>query len=73
MNSCLFILASTALKCAPRPIERDPPETPFRVAMYRVCHYNAHAIRRLAWNHNYHKRHPPPVSPMDVAFLVPEA
>ena len=41
--------------------------------MHRVCHYNAHAIRRSAWKQYYHKRHPPPVSPMDVAFLVPEA
>jgi hypothetical protein len=43
------------------------------IAMYGVYNYNAHAIRRLAWNHFDHTRHPPPVIPMEVAFLVPEA
>jgi len=41
--------------------------------MFRPCYYNAHAIYRPAWTHQYHTRHKPPVSPMDVAFLVPEA
>ena len=36
-------------------------------------HYNAHAIYRPAWKDQNLKRHQPPVSPMDVAFLVPEA
>jgi len=40
--------------------------------MYGACNYNAHAIRRPAWNHFDHTRHPPPVIPMEVAFLVPE-
>ncbi len=35
--------------------------------------YNAHAIYRPAWKDQNLKRHQPPVSPMDVAFLVPEA
>ena len=38
-----------------------------------VGHYNAHAYRRPAWIRYQDKRHKPPVSPMDVAFLVPEA
>jgi hypothetical protein len=41
--------------------------------MAGVGHYNAHAYYRPAWNRNQDKRHKPPVSPMDVAFLVPEA
>ena len=41
--------------------------------MFRPCHYNAHAIYRPAWKDRNHMRHKPPVSPMDVAFLVPEA
>jgi len=45
----------------------------FRIALFRPCHYNAHAIYRPAWKDQNHKRHKPPVSPMDVAFLVPEA
>ncbi len=41
--------------------------------MFGPCHYNAHAIYRPAWKYRNHMRHKPPVSPMDVAFLVPEA
>ena len=41
--------------------------------MFGPCHYNAHAIYRPAWKYQNHMRHKPPVSPMDVAFLVPEA
>ena len=44
-----------------------------RIALLRRCHYNAHAIYRPAWKHRNPMRHKPPVSPMDVAFLVPEA
>ncbi len=29
---------------------------------HRVCHYNAGAIYRPAWNHFHHTRHPPPVN-----------
>jgi len=45
----------------------------FRIAMIGPCHYNAHAIYRPAWKYQNHKRHKPPVNPMAVAFLVPEA
>ena len=45
----------------------------FRVALPWGPHYNAHAIYRPAWKDQNLKRHQPPVSPMDVAFLVPEA
>ncbi len=41
--------------------------------MPRGSNYNAHAIYRPAWKDQNLKRHQPPVSPMDVAFLVPEA
>ena len=41
--------------------------------MHGACHYNAHAIYRPAWKCQNHMRHKPPVSPTDVAFLVPEA
>ena len=41
--------------------------------MFGPCHYNAHAIYRPAWKYQNHKRHKPPVTPMAVAFLVPEA
>ena len=41
--------------------------------MQWACHYNAHAIYRPAWKDENHSRHQPPESPMDVAFLVPEA
>jgi hypothetical protein len=61
------------LKISAKMAEIAPQKRPFRIAMLRVCHYNAHAIHRPAWKHDYHTRHPPPVSPMDVAFLVPEA
>jgi len=45
----------------------------FLIALFGPCHYNAHAIYRPAWKDQNHMRHKPPVSPMDVAFLVPEA
>ena len=61
------------LKTAENAPNYPPEKCRFRVAMLGVCHYNAHAIRRPAWKQYYHMRHPPPVSPMDVAFLVPEA
>ena len=41
--------------------------------MPRGSNYNAHAIYRPAWKDQNLKRHQPPVNPMDVAFLVPEA
>ncbi len=41
--------------------------------MPRGSNYNAHAIYRPAWKDQNLKRHQPPVSPTDVAFLVPEA
>ncbi len=36
------------------------------------CNYNARAVYRPAWIPRKNMRHKPPVSPMDVAFLVPE-
>jgi hypothetical protein len=45
----------------------------FLVAMAGAEHYNAHAYRRPAWIRIQDTRHKPPVIPMDVAFLVPEA
>jgi len=52
---------------------KTPFPARFRIAMFGPCHYNAHAIYRPAWKYQNHMRHKPPVSPMDVAFLVPEA
>jgi hypothetical protein len=50
-----------------------PRKSPFRVALHRGSHYNAHAINRLAWKRFHHMRHPRRNLPMEVAFLMPEA
>ena len=41
--------------------------------MLGAGHYNARAIFKVRLLTPNHTRHQPPVSPMDVAFLVPEA